>query len=328
MLDYNRILDFKKKNLRLLWLNNLRKMKRLKIGILSYRALSRQASAEELRMQRVARAMGHTCRIFRAKRFQMVFDKNNPCLLYDGKKFPNYDVIITRPSVLNNVDMQVSLIRQMELAGLLVLNKFTPIVRTKNKIKTMQILNHHGIPIPDTVVVRRSVDLKQAVKILGGFPIIVKSPVGSFGSGVRIVESMRALKSLLLWDEPMYLLQQFVKFSKGKDIRIFVVNGQVVGTMMRSAKKGEFRSNIELGGKGESVEITEEEATIAIRSVHALELNYGGVDVIRSKNGPAVLEVNSNPGFKALEEASGADVAGALISYAVEYVEQHKNRTL
>lgn len=296
----------------------------MKIGVLSYRSVRRQASAEELELKKVARQLGHNCRIFRSDRFEMVYDQQSPWLLYDGKPFPNYDVIIARPSILTNVDLHISLIEQMEMAGLLVFNRYESILKTKNKVKTMQILDHYGIPIPKTVVIRQPADLPQAVKLVDGFPIIFKQPVGSFGQGVTILESMRALKSFLLWNQPMYLLQQYVKYSKGKDIRIFVVNGKVVGSMMREAQKGEFRSNIELGGKGRPVEITDEEMSIAIRSVQALDLSYGGVDVMRGKDGPVVLEVNSNPGFKELERATGVNIAQAIVEYAVDYAERHR----
>ncbi len=183
----------------------------MRIGILSYRSLSNKASKEELELKNVARKMGHTCRIFRASRFQMVYDKQSPWLLYDGKPFQKQDIVLTRPSILNNVDLHISLIEQMEMSGLILFNRYSSILNAKNKVKTMQILDHYGIPIPRTIVIRRSDDLQQAVKLLGGFPVIVKQPVGSFGAGVTIVESMRALKSFLLWDQPMYLLQQFVK---------------------------------------------------------------------------------------------------------------------
>lgn len=296
----------------------------MKIGILSFRSLSRQAAKEELELQSVARKMGHKSRIFRADRFQMVYDRKSPWLLYDGKAFPQQDVILTRPSVLDNVDLHVALIAQMEMAGMLLFNRYDAIMKAKNKIKTMQILDHYGIPIPKTIVIRRAIDLPQAVKLVGGFPVIVKQPVGSYGNGVTIVESMRALKSFLLWDKPMYLLQEYVKYSKGKDMRVFVVNGKVMGAMMRTAKRGEFRSNIELGATGAAVEITEEEASIALRSVQALDLNYGGVDIMRSKSGPVVLEVNSNPGFKELQRSTGADIAGALVEHAVELAQRNK----
>ena len=298
----------------------------MKIGILSYRSLSTKATKEELELKDVARQKGHTARIFRAQKFQLVFDNKSPWLLYDGKPFENYDAVITRPSILNNVDLHVSLIQQMEMMGIALFNRAQAIMAAKNKIKTMQILDHFGIPIPKTVVIRRKDDLVETSKLLGGFPIIVKQPVGSFGAGVTIIESMRALKSFLLWDQPMYLLQEFVKYSKGKDIRIFVVNGKIVGSMMRKAKKGEFRSNIELGAIGRPVEITEEEASIALRSVQALDLTYGGVDVIRGANGPVVLEVNSNPGFKELERATGVSIAGAIVDYAIEFGDRHRQQ--
>lgn len=295
----------------------------MKIGILSFRVETRKASEEELEMQKVARSMGHTTRIFRAHRFQMVYDQKSPWLLYNGKPFSRYDVIITRPSVLRNTGLYISLIRQMELMGMLLFNKYDAILKTKNKIETMQILDHYKIPIPRTVVIKRPEDTAQAAKFVGGFPLIVKQPFGSFGNGVTIIESMRALKSFLVWNEPMYLLQEYVKYSRGKDIRVFVVNGKVVGTMMRSAKKGEFRSNIELGGTGGAVEITEEEASISLRSVQALDLSYGGVDIMRGKSGPVVLEVNSNPGFKTLEVASGVNIARILVEHAVEIAQRH-----
>lgn len=295
----------------------------MRIGILSFRSVDKIAAEEELEIKHVAREMGHIARIFRAGRFQMVYDRESPWLFYDGKPFPKYDVIIARPSVLKNVDLNVALIEQMEMSGILLFNKYEAILKAKNKIKTTQILDHYGIPIPKTVVVHRHDDLRQASRLVGGFPLILKQPVGSFGNGVTIVESMRALKSILLWDQPMYLLQQYVKYSNGKDIRIFVVNGKVMGSMMRAAQKGEFRSNIELGGVGKPVQITDEEEAIAVRSVQALDLNYAGVDVMRSKAGPLVLEVNSNPGFKALEKSTGVNIAKALVEYAVEYAERH-----
>ena len=296
----------------------------MKIGILSFRPADKRASAEELEIQKVAREKGHKARIFRVHRFQMVYSEGSPWLIYGGKPFPQYDVVITRPSILNNVDLHASLIEQLELAGNLVFNKYGAILKAKNKIKTMQLLDHYGIPIPKTIVVHRPEDLKQACKIVGGFPLILKQPVGSFGKGVTIVESMRALKSILLWNKPMYLIQEYVKFSRGKDIRIFVVNGNVTGSMQRAAQKGEFRSNIELGGIGSLIDITEEEAAIALRAVQALDLEYGGVDVMRSKGGPVVLEVNSNPGFKELEQATGISIAGALVDHAIELVERQR----
>jgi ribosomal protein S6--L-glutamate ligase len=296
----------------------------MKIGILSFKSLDKKASEEEIQLKRDAKAKGHTAAIFRAQKFQLVFDQESPWFLYNGKPMKKYDVMITRPAVLRDVDLSIALIEQMEMAGLALFNKYDSILKAKNKIKTVQILDHYGIPIPKTVVLQRLDDVAQAAKLVGGFPVIVKNPFGSYGNGVTIMESMRALNSFLVWDKPLYLIQEYVKYSKGKDIRIFVVNGKVVGSMMRSAKKGEFRSNIELGGVGMKVELTPEEISIAIRAVQALDLSYAGVDVMRSKNGPVVLEVNSNPGFKALEQTTGVSIAGSIVDYAVEFAERHQ----
>ena len=292
----------------------------MKIGILSFRALSKKASTEEIRLKNTAKAMGHTARVFRSGRFQLVYDGTTRRLLYDGKLFPKYDVVITRPSILRDVDLSISIIKQMEMMGIPIFNRYTPIIKAKNKLKSMQIMSHYNIPIPKTTVIRYGKYVDLAVNSVGGMPVIVKTPFGSYGEGVTIVESKRGLKSMLNWKESsMYMIQEFVKDSKGSDIRVFVVGGKIVGTMMRRARRGEFRSNIELGGKGEKVEITDEEKEISLKAVQALDLEYGGVDILRSKRGPVILEINCNPGFKALEAATGADIATPIIEFAVEY---------
>ncbi len=292
----------------------------MRIGILSFKAISSKASREEIRLKNVAKETGHTARIFRSGRCQLVYDGTARRLLYDGKPFPRYDVIITRPSVLRDVDLNISIIKQMEMMGIPVFNRYNPIIKAKNKLKSMQLMDHYNIPIPKTIIIRSSKFLDLAVEAVGGVPVILKTPFGSYGVGVTIVESKRGLKSVLDWENTnMYMIQEFVKYSRGKDIRVFVVGGKVVGTMMRSARRGEFRSNIELGGKGSPVEITEEEKEISLRAVQALDLEYAGVDILRSKSGPVVLEVNSNPGFKALEVSTGVDIAGSIVEFAVEY---------
>jgi len=294
----------------------------MKIGILSFKGISKMASKEEIRIKNTARAMGHKARIFRSGRFQLVYDGTARRLLYNGKLFPKYDVIITRPSVLRDVDLSISIIKQMEMMGIPVFNRYTPIIKAKNKLKSMQIMDHYNLPIPKTAVIRYGEYVDLAVKAVGGMPVIVKTPFGSYGAGVTIVESKRGLKSMLDWkNSNMYMIQEFVKDSKGSDIRVFVVGGKVVGTMMRSAGRGEFRSNIELGGKGGPVEITDEEKEISLKAVQALDLEYGGVDILRSKKGPVILEINCNPGFKALEAATGVDIATPIVEFAVEYAE-------
>ncbi len=297
----------------------------MKIGILSYYHTSKRAAPEELRLLKEARALGHKARIVRSVQCQLVFDGRNPTVLFEGKKFPKFDVIIPRVTLLRSIELQTALLKQFQLMGVPVINGFRPINRAKNKLNTMQILNHHGLGIPRTIVVRRMKEVDWAVKYLGGLPVIIKTPFGTYGSGVVISESKRSLTSSLdaIWgtqDISIVLLQEFIKESKGKDIRVFVVGGRVIASMMRAAVRGEFRSNIELGGAGERVEITKEEEELALRATEALGLHMGGVDIVRSKNGPLVLEVNGNPGFKKLEEVSGVNVAKEIIEFLVKKV--------
>ncbi len=302
----------------------------MKIGILSYYAANKRSSTEELRLMKEARELGHQARVIRVSRCQLIYDGDHPSVLFNEKPFPKFDVIIARVSVLQHVELHTAILKQFELMGIPVVNGSRPINRAKNKLHTMQVLNHHGIAVPKTIVIRSQKYLDWAIKQVGGLPVIMKTPFGSYGSGVVIAESKRSLVSSLdaIWsayDINIVLIQEYIKESKGKDLRLFVVGGKVVATMMRAASKGEFRSNIELGGAGEKVDITPEEEESAIRSTEVLGLEVSGVDIVRSNKGPLVLEVNANPGFKKLEEVSGLNVARAIIEYAVSKVVKEEN---
>ncbi|MBI5151951.1 RimK family alpha-L-glutamate ligase [Candidatus Peregrinibacteria bacterium] len=302
----------------------------MKIAILSFEDIGKSATREELRLAAAARELGYSAKIFRVDKCQLVYDPNHPCVLYDGKIFPQYDVLIPRPTVLRNVDLQIAIIKQFQLTGMPVVNTFHAISRAKNKLRTMQILDHYGIPIPKTIVVR---DLKyvnnEILKQVHGPPVILKTPFGSYGSGVVIAESKRAVVSALnfLWKENkinIILLQEYMKESRGKDVRVFVIGGKVIAAMVRSAAKGEFRSNIELGGEGEKTRLSQREEKVAIAATKALKLEVAGVDIIRSRKGPMVLEVNANPGFKTLEEVTGINIAKYIIEYAVRKAKRLK----
>ncbi len=304
----------------------------MKIGILSYYPGNKRPSIEETRLLKSAREMGHKARIIRVSNCQLVFDGVMPYVLLDEKKFPHFDLVIPRVHVLKSVDLHTSILHQLELMGIPTVNSAVSISHAKNKLYTMQILSHHSIAIPRTMVIRSQKYLDGAIKDVGGFPVIVKTPFGSYGSGVVIAESKRSLVSALdaLWSAyniNIVLIQQYIRESKGRDIRVFVTGGKVVATMMRAASRGEFRSNIELGGNGEPVEITPEEADLAIRATEILGLEVSGVDLVRSKRGPLILEVNANPGFKKLEEVTGVNVARAIIEYAVSKVEKQQPTT-
>ncbi|MFH0857307.1 MAG: RimK family alpha-L-glutamate ligase, partial [Candidatus Magasanikbacteria bacterium] len=203
-------------------------------------------------------------------------------------------------------------------------NSHLPVLRAKNKLRTLQILNKHRLPIPKTYLLRSQHYIDDVIKEVGKFPVILKTIYGSHGSGVSIVESKRGLRSIvdLLTSEYGSLpivIQEYVREAKGKDIRVFIVGKRIVGAMERvAAKRGEFRSNFKLGGRVRVAELSEEEKKCAFASVRACGLDFAGVDILRTNSGPKILEVNANPGLEGITLATGRDIAGELIKYTVK----------
>ncbi|PIT86631.1 MAG: 30S ribosomal protein S6--L-glutamate ligase, partial [Candidatus Magasanikbacteria bacterium CG10_big_fil_rev_8_21_14_0_10_43_6] len=219
-----------------------------------------------------------------------------------------------------------ALVEQFALAGKPILNGYDSIMHASNKIRSQQIMAKHRIPTPLTFVVESAEYVEEVMKKIGKFPVILKQATGTHGIGIMILESKRGLQSVVdtLVDEERssgpIIIQQYVRESAGKDIRVFVVGNKVVAAMDRIAKKkGEFRSNFSLGGKIKIASLTEEEKKIAIKCAKVFGLHWTGVDLMRSKSGPQVIEVNSDPGLKGITQATGVDVAGHIIDYAVKY---------
>lgn len=294
----------------------------MKIGILSFRSPKRQVSYEERRLKKAAEALGHKAQIFRAAKCQLIYDAYGERVFYCSKKFPKIDVLIPRASVLSDVDVRVSVIKQFQLMKMPVVNDYQAISKAKNKLRTQQILHSLGISTPRTVLIEGFAALDFAIDRLGGTPVILKDPFGSYGSGVVIAESKRAARSTLdaIWTRSPHkivMVQEYIEESEGKDTRVFVVGDKVVAGMERSAQAEEFRSNVELGGETQAVNVSDKYARIALASARALNLEVAGVDIIETKNGPAVLEVNANPGFKALEAITGIDVATPIVERAI-----------
>lgn len=243
---------------------------------------------------------------------------------FDYKKI---DVLIVRANFLtSNVEFKGSLIRQFELAGVPVVNKSLGVMRAKNKLKTLQLLSQKNIPIPKSYVISQSQNLESIIADIGPFPVIVKTIAGSHGSGVSIVESKRGLKSIvdmIVKNESAIpvMLQEYVKESRGKDIRVFIVGKRIVGAMERVAmQRGEFRSNFHLGGKVYVANMSRKEKDAAFAAIKACNLDIAGVDILRTKTGPKVLEVNANPGLEGITKATGRDIAMEVIRYAAKKV--------
>lgn len=300
----------------------------LKIGILSFKT-NKKKDKDAIAIKNAALAMGHNARIFRNANFQFSFDPNQPNLFYKNQKFSPPDVMIIRASVLDNVDLEVSCVKQLQLMGIPVVNHYLPIVRAKNKVRTMQIMQHAGIPIPRTVVIHNVEYLDEAVRKLGSFPLILKTPHGSLGLGVSIIESRRSMRSMIdlisgNLKESLIIIQEYVKEAKGKDIRVFVIGGRIIAAMERQAKKGEFRANFSQGGSVGMVNLSKEEQDMALKATKEIGLHVAGVDIIRTAEGPKILEVNSNPGLEGITQATGVNVAYHIAKFAEKLVKQKK----
>jgi ribosomal protein S6--L-glutamate ligase len=304
----------------------------MKLYLLSYSPLSNPDSSTtksiNLLVEAAAR-QGHVLDIIKAKDCKLLFD-NKPRMLIHGLPPRGIKTLLAKASFSGkNLLTHGNLLHQFELMGIKTTNSYASILRTKDKIMMLQTLSSANIPIPKTFIVRSAEYVGQIAKSIGSYPVILKSVAGAQGIGVSIVESDRGLRSIVEMiledgDASPVIIQQYVKESRGKDIRIFVVGGKIVAAMERIAtKKGEFRSNFSLGGKVRLAELSLSEKKLALKATKACGLDFSGVDLIRTKEGPKILEVNCNPGLDGITQASGVDVAGTLIKYLVRITKQN-----
>jgi ribosomal protein S6--L-glutamate ligase len=246
-----------------------------------------------------------------------------PRLYYRGREVDpkEYDVVIPRIGT-SVTETGCAVVRQFEAMGVPVVNRSAAILRARDKLRSMQVLSRLDIDIPRSVIIRRAQDLDAGLELVGGTPCVLKLLQGTQGVGVMLVESREAIESVLqaFWSlGHTILLQEFIKESKGKDVRAFVVGNEVVAAMRREARLGEFRSNIHRGGLGRSLRLSDEMVKSVVAATKAIGLHVAGVDYLESKSGPKVIEVNASPGFEGLEQATGADISGAVVEFAAQY---------
>jgi ribosomal protein S6--L-glutamate ligase len=253
-------------------------------------------------------------------------EQNVPTISYKGEDLNNFDAII--PRIASNMTRYGSaILRQLEMQGVYSVSSSIAISRSRDKLRSLQLLAKAGVGIPKTVVSRNTTDIDNLLDRLGGMPVIIKLARGTHGNGVVLAETKKAAKSVLQAfyltndDGTNILLQEFVKESAGTDIRAFVVGGRVIASMKRQSLDDDFRSNLHKGGEGTIVKLTEEERKMAVKAAKAMGLNVAGVDMMRSERGPLILEVNASPGF-GIEKVTGRDVATPII----EYVEMNAKR--
>lgn len=278
------------------------------------------------RLKEEALKRGHDVRIIKYRDCYASIEKNSPTVSYKGEDLGTFDAIVPRIAA-NMTRYGTAIVRQLEMQGVYTISSSLAINRSRDKLRSMQILAKAGVGIPKTVFSRNSADIDDLLDKLGGMPVIIKLARGTHGNGVVLAETKKAAKSVLQAfyltneDGTNILLQEFVKESAGTDIRAFVVGGRVVASMKRQSLDDDFRSNLHKGGEGTKVKLTEEERKMAVKAAKAMGLNVAGVDMMRSERGPLILEVNASPGF-GIEKVTGRDVASAMI----DYIELHAKR--
>ncbi len=281
------------------------------------------------RLKEVALARGHEVTIIKYKECYASIEKNNPTVSYKGEDLSKFDAIIPRiASYMTRYG--TAIVRQLEMQGVYTISSSIAINRSRDKLRSMQLLAKAGVGVPKTVFSRNSADIDDLIDKLGGTPVIIKLARGTHGNGVVLAETKKAAKSVLQAfyltneDGTNILLQEFVRESAGTDIRAFVVGGRVVASMKRQSLDDDFRSNLHKGGEGTVIKLTEEERKMAIKAARAMGLNVAGVDMMRSERGPLILEVNASPGF-GIEKVTGRDVATPIIEY-VELNAKRRNK--
>ena len=272
---------------------------------------------------------GHEMHFVNISQCYMNISANRPEVHYrGGQLLKGVDAVIPRikPSM---TFYGCAVTRQFQSMGAFCLNDSVSISQSRDKLLSLQLLAGKKIPMPVTGFANSPMDTTDIIKMVGGAPLVVKLLEGTQGKGVVLAETGKAAESVINAFKSLHaniLVQEFIKEADGKDIRCFVINGKVVGSIQRSAAAGEFRANLHLGGTASSVKITAEEKKIAIAATKAMGLQVAGVDIIRSKSGPKVLEINSSPGLEGIENTTEKDIAGLMIDCIVKHVNATKAR--
>ncbi|NUP13855.1 MAG: RimK family alpha-L-glutamate ligase [Polyangiaceae bacterium] len=292
--------------------------------------LSRNASLYSTsRIVLAARARGHQVTVIDPLDFQLVVARGKPSLYVGGAKAGSYDVVVPRIGA-SITGYGLAVVRQFELMGVPVLNAAVAIARSRDKLRALQLLSRAKLDVPTTVCARNPAGLDRALQLVRGCPAIVKLQQGTQGIGTMIANTPQAAHALLetFWAMGQdIVLQEYVKESKGRDVRVIVVGGEVIAAMRRVAKKGEFRSNLHRGARGQGIRLAPLYRKAAVRAAALMGLEVAGVDMLEGKNGPRILEINSSPGLEGIERASGIDVAGAIVEHAEVFARLMAART-
>ncbi|MEO1299439.1 MAG: 30S ribosomal protein S6--L-glutamate ligase [Cyanobacteria bacterium J06636_16] len=279
------------------------------------------------RLTEVGEKRGHTMRVIDPMRCYIDITSHRPKVLYQGKPLKDVDAIIPRIGA-SNTFYGTAVVRQFEMMGVFTVNESQAISRSRDKLRSLQILARRGISLPVTGFAHSTQDIDGLIELVGGAPLVIKLLEGTQGIGVVLAETYQAAKSVIQAFRGLdanILVQEYIKEADGSDIRCFLIKDQVVAAMKRQGAPGEFRSNLHRGGSATQIELTSKERSLAVRAAKAMGLQVAGVDLLQSKRGPLVIEVNSSPGLEGIEKTTGIDVASQIVMY-VEKSAMRKKR--
>lgn len=281
------------------------------------------------RLKEAGEAMGHQVDVIDTLHCYMDITSSRPTVRYHGAELPKYDAVI--PRIGASVTFYgTAVVRQFEMMGTFSINESVAISRSRDKLRSLQLLSRKGIGLPRTGFANRPDKIKDLIKNVGGAPLVIKLLEGTQGIGVVLAETNKTAEAIIeafMGLDADILVQEFIKEAGGADIRCLVVGGKVVAAMKRQGAEGEFRSNLHRGGSATLVRLSKEERATAVNAAKAMGLNFCGVDILQSANGPMVMEVNSSPGLEGIETATGKDVATLVIESIVKNSKPNNNRT-
>jgi len=281
------------------------------------------------RLIEASKSKGHTVRVINPLKCYMNITAHKPEVYYEQEKLTGFDAVIPRIGA-SITFYGLAVLRQFEMMGVYCLNESVAIGRSRDKLRSLQLLSRKGIGMPVTAFAHNPGDTKNVIQLVKGAPLVMKLLEGTQGVGVVLAETNKAAESVIEAFRGLnanILVQEYIEEAKGSDIRCFVLGEKVIAAMMRTAKEGEFRSNLHRGGSAKIVKLTPEERSTAVRSAKILGLNCAGVDILRSNHGPVVMEVNSSPGLEGIELSTNKDVANSIIEFIEKNATPGKTRT-
>lgn len=281
------------------------------------------------RLIEAARERDHEVQVLDPLRCYMNINARAPQMHMRGAELPNYDAVI--PRIGASVTFYgTAVLRQFEMMGVYPLNESVAISRSRDKLRSLQLLSRKGIGLPVTGFASKPSDVPDLIDMVGGAPLVIKLLEGTQGIGVVLAETRQAAESVIeafMGLNAHFMVQEYIKEAGGADIRCFVLGDKVVAAMKRQAKVGEFRSNLHRGGSASLVRLTPAERATAVKAAKTMGLNVAGVDLLRSHHGPLIMEVNSSPGLEGIEQATGKDVAKQIITFIEKNAQAHRTRT-